>query len=79
MLKEKKKLEDLERQRKARLREERFEEKRKALKMSLRESLYGSTNNNNNNDNSDKEMHLDENNDNKDVNDNNENNDDPEE
>ena len=78
MLKEKKKLEDLERQRKAKLREERFEEKRKALKMSLRESLYGNTNNNNN-DNADKEMHLDENNDNKDVNDNNEDNDDPEE
>ena len=70
MLKEKKKLEDLERQRKARLREERFEEKRKALKMSLRESLYGNTNINNN-DNADKEMHLDENNENNNVNDNN--------
>ena len=71
MLKEKKKLEDLERQRKARLREERFEEKRKALKMSLRESLYGNTNNNNNNDNADKEMHLDENNGDNNVNDDN--------
>jgi len=70
MLKEKKKLEDLERQRKARLREERFEEKRKALKMSLRESLYGNTNNNNN-DNADKEMHLDENNGDNNVNDDN--------
>ena len=70
MLKEKKKLEDLERQRKARLREERFEEKRKALKMSLRESLYGNTNINHN-DNADKEMHLDENNGNNNVNDNN--------
>ena len=79
MLKEKKKLEDLERQRKARLREERYEEKRKALKMSLRESLYGNTNNNNNNENPDKEMHLDENNENNDINDNNEDNIDPEE
>ena len=67
---EKKKLEDLERQRKAKLREERFEERRKALKMSLRDSIYGNTNINNN-DNADKEMHLDENNENNNANDNN--------
>jgi len=66
---EKKKLEDLERQRKARLREERYEEKRRALKMSLRDSLYGNTNNKtieneNENENGEKIMRLDDNDDN---------------
>ena len=65
MLKEKKKLEDLERQRKAKLREERFEERRKALKMSLRDSIYGNTNNKTiENENDEKIMHLDDNDDN---------------
>ena len=42
MLKEKKKLEDLEKIRKAKLREERFEERKKALKLSLKEIINGS-------------------------------------
>ena len=69
-LREKKKIEDLEKQRKARLREERFEERRKALKMSIKEIINGGTseNNNNQNDNTVKEMHLDDNDDNKDNN-----------
>ena len=64
---EKKKLEDLERQRKAKLREERYEERRKALKMSLRDSIYGNTNNKtieNDDENEEKIMHLDDNDDN---------------
>ena len=66
---EKKKLEDLEKQRKARLREERYEEKRRALKMSLRDSLYGNTNNKtieneNENETGEKIMRLDDNDDN---------------
>ena len=48
MLKEKKKLEDLERIRMAKLREQRFEERKKAIKMSLREIINGSDNLNNN-------------------------------
>ena len=69
-LREKKKIEDLEKQRKARLREERFEERRKALKMSIKEIINGGTseNNNNQNENTVKEMHLDDNDDNKDNN-----------
>ena len=39
MLKEKKKLEDIEKINMAKLREERYEEKRRALKMSLRDSI----------------------------------------
>ena len=44
MLKEKKILEDLEKKRMAKLREERFEEKRKALKLSLKETIGGNEN-----------------------------------
>ena len=43
-LKEKKVFEELEKKRMAKLREERFEEKKKALKMSLKEILYGNDN-----------------------------------
>lgn len=46
MLKEKKKLEDLEKKRMAKLREERFEERKKALKLSLKE-IIGIDNENN--------------------------------
>ena len=47
MLKEKKKLEDLEKKRMAKLREERFEERKKALKLSLKEIINGNDNENN--------------------------------
>ena len=45
MLKEKKKLEDLEKKRMAKLREERFEERKKELKLSLKEIFGGNENN----------------------------------
>lgn len=67
MLIEKKKLEDLERQRRAKLREERYEKRREALKMSLRDSIYGNTNSKtieNENENEEKIMRLDDNDDN---------------
>ena len=48
-IKEKKKFEELERQRIAKLREERFEDRKKALKMTLKEILYGNDNISNNN------------------------------
>ena len=47
MLKEKKKLEDLEKIRMAKLREKRFEERKKAIKLSLKEIINGSDNLNN--------------------------------
>ena len=47
MLKEKKKLEDLEKKRMAKLRDERFEERKKALKLSLKEIINGNDNENN--------------------------------
>ena len=66
MLKERKKMEDEQKQRMAKLREERFEEKRKNLKISLREFLNGIDNNNNiKTEPSVMEMHLEENNDKK--------------
>jgi len=68
-LKEKKKLEDLEKQRMAKLREERYEEKRKNLKLSLREMINGNDKiNNNKNETSDIKMHLDDNDDKKENN-----------
>ena len=51
MLKEKKKLEDLEKIRMAKLREKRFEERKKALKLSVKEIINGSDNLNNENKN----------------------------
>ena len=47
-LKEKKKLEELEKIRMAKLREERFEERRKLIKLSLKELINGNDNINNN-------------------------------
>ena len=47
MLKEKKKLEDLEKIRMAKLREQKFEERKKAIKLSLKEIINGSDNLNN--------------------------------
>ena len=47
MLKEKKKLEDLEKIRMAKLREKRFEERKKAIKLSLKEIINGTDNLNN--------------------------------
>ena len=62
MLKERKKMEDLQRQRIAKLKEERFLEKRKNLRISLKEYFNANDNiNNNKNNSSGMEMHLDEN------------------
>ena len=69
MLKEKKKIEDLEKQRMAKLREERFIEKRKNLKISIRELMNANDNINNNiTESSVMEMHLNEGDDKKDNN-----------
>ena len=60
-LKEKRKLEELEKKRMAKLREERFEERKKNLKLSVKEIINGSDNVNddNKNENSAKEIKLD--------------------
>ena len=47
-LNEKRKLEDIEKQKMDKLREQRFEELKKSLKISLRDSLYKSKDNNSN-------------------------------
>ena len=62
MLKEKKKLEDLEKIRMAKLREERFDEKKKNLRLSIKEIINGSDNNINNENNNKTEPSGKENN-----------------
>ena len=66
-LKEKKKLEDLQKQKMAKLREERFEEKKKNMKLSIKEIINNNDNNNNKTETI-LEMHLDDNNEKKEDN-----------
>ena len=66
-LKEKKKLEDLQKQKMAKLREERFEERKKNMKLSIKE-IINSNDNINNKTETILEMHLDDNNEKKEDN-----------
>ena len=69
MLIEKKKLEDIQKQKMAKLREERFEEKKKNLKLSIKDIINGTDNNiNNKNETIEMEMHLDDDNEKKEDN-----------
>ena len=60
ILKEKKKIEDLQKQKMAKLREERFEERKKNLKLSIKEIINGNDNINNKTESVVMEMHLDD-------------------